>query len=225
MTPGPFPFFAREEWNAVKCWNCEKETGGRAFCPACGKIAGRAPGATLFDVFELPAAYDVDIPGLEKRYRELSLQLHPDRFAQAEARERRLSLEQTTALNEAYRTLKDPTRRALYLLKLHGVDLDNENGSAQHDMPTEFLEEVMELREELDEAIAARDLTRAQAMAVDVTARQREALTEAAEALRALRNTSDDEALVKKASHALGRVRYFTRFLDQVEAFEEEVMV
>jgi molecular chaperone HscB len=62
-------------------------------------------------------------------------------------------------------------------------------------------------------------------MAVDVTARQREALTEAAEALRALRNTASDEALVKKASHALGRVRYFTRFLEQVEAFEEEVMV
>ena len=209
----------------MKCWNCEKDTGGRPFCPACGKIAGRAPGATLFDVFELPAAYDVDIPGLEKRFRDLSLQLHPDRFAQAEAKERRLSLEQTTALNEAYKTLKDPTRRALYLLKLHGVDLDREDSGAQHEMPTEFLEEVMELREELDEAIRARDLTRAQAMAVDVTARQREALTEAADALRALRNTASDEALVKKASHALGRVRYFTRFLEQVEAFEEEVMV
>jgi molecular chaperone HscB len=155
----------------------------------------------------------------------MSLRLHPDRFAQAEARERRLSLEQTTTLNEAFKTLKDPTRRALYLLKLHGVDLDREDAGAQKDMPIEFLEEVMDLREELDEAIKARDLTRAQAMAVDVTARQREALTEAAEALRALRNTASDAELVKKASHALGRVRYFTRFLEQVEAFEEEVMV
>jgi molecular chaperone HscB len=209
----------------VKCWNCEKDTGGRAFCPACGKIAAREPGATLFDVFELPAAYDVDIPELERRFRDLSLKLHPDRFAQAEARERRLSLEQTTALNEAYKMLKDPTRRALYLLKLHGVDLDREDSGAKKDMPKEFLEEVMELREELDEAISHRDLTRAQAMAVDVTARQREALTEAAEALRALRNTASDAELVKKASHALGRVRYFTRFLEQVEAFEEEVVV
>ena len=213
----------------MKCWNCEKETRGRAFCPECGKIAGVTPGATLFDVFELPSTYDVDIPGLEQRFRDMSLRLHPDRFAQAEARERRLSLEQTTTLNEAYKTLKDPTRRALYLLKLHGVDLDREDAGAQKDMPIEFLEEVMELREELDEAIKARDLTRAQAMAVDVTARQREALTEAAGALRALRNTdseaANDAELVKKASHALGRVRYFTRFLEQVEAFEEEVMV
>ena len=97
----------------VKCWNCEKETRGPAFCPACGKIAARAPGATLFDVFELPPSYDVDVPALEKQFRELSLQLHPDRFAQADARERRLSLEQTTALNEAYKTLKDPVAPGL----------------------------------------------------------------------------------------------------------------
>ncbi|MDY7229675.1 Fe-S protein assembly co-chaperone HscB [Hyalangium rubrum] len=175
-------------------------------------------------MFELPSTYDIDIPGMEKRFRDLSLKLHPDRFAQADAKERRLSLEQTTSLNEAYKTLKDPSRRAFYLLKLHGVDLDREDAGAQKDMPAEFLEEVIELREELEGAMASRDLTRAQAMAVDVTARQREALTEAAEALRALQDTSDDTALVKKASHALGRVRYFTRFLEQVEEFEEEVV-
>lgn len=209
----------------MKCWNCEKETGKRPFCPACGKIAARSPGATLFDVFELPPSYDLDIPALEKQFRDLSLQLHPDRFAQADARERRLSLEQTTALNEAYRTLKDPARRAFYLLKLHGVDLDREDAGTQKDMPTEFLEEVMELREELEGAMHSKDLTRAQAMAVDVTARQREALHEAADALRALHNGQDDASLVKKASHALGRVRYFTRFLEQVEEFEEEAVV
>jgi molecular chaperone HscB len=211
--------------DTVKCWNCEKETSGRPFCPACGKIAARTPGATLFDVFELPASYDVDIPALEKRFRDLSLQLHPDRFAQADVRERRLSLEQTTALNEAYRTLKDPSRRAFYLLKLHGVDLDREDAGTQKDMPLDFLEEVMELREELEGAMHSKDLTRAQAMAVDVTARQREALHEAADALRALHQGEDGSALVKKASHALGRVRYFTRFLEQVEEFEEEAVV
>jgi molecular chaperone HscB len=174
-------------------------------------------------------AYDVDIPSLEKQFRELSLKLHPDRFAQADARERRLSLEQSTALNEAYRTLKDPSRRAFYLLKLHGVDLDREDAGAQRDMPLEFLEEVMELREELEGAMHTKDLTRAQAMAVDVTARQREALHQAADALRALqqqpRNSDEERKLVKKASHAMGRVRYFTRFLEQVEEFEEEAVV
>jgi molecular chaperone HscB len=177
----------------------------------------------------MPPTYDVDIPALEKQFRELSLRLHPDRFAQADARERRLSLEQSTALNEAYKTLKDPSRRAFYLLKLHGVDLDREDAGAQRDMPLEFLEEVMELREELEGAMHSKDLTRAQAMAVDVTARQREALHQAADALRALqqppRDSKEEQELVKKASHAMGRVRYFTRFLEQVEEFEEEAVV
>ncbi len=208
----------------MKCWNCEKDTAGRPFCPACGKIAARPPGATHFDVFGLPRAYDVDVPALEKQYRELSLQLHPDRFAQAEARERRLSLEQTTALNEAYKTLKDGTKRAFYLLKVHGVDLEREDAGAQKDMPLEFLEEVMELREALDEAMEAKDLEKAQKMATDVEGRKKAALQEAVDTLRTLEQGPAAESSVKKASHALGRVRYFTRFLEQVEAFEEEML-
>ncbi len=208
----------------MKCWNCEKDTAGRPFCPHCGKIAARPASATHFDTFGLPAGYDVDVPSLEKQFRDLSLQLHPDKFTQAEARERRLSLEQTTALNEGYKTLKDPVRRAFYLLKLNGVDLDREDAGAQKDMPLEFLEEVLVLRETLDETMAAKDMTGAQAMAVDVTARRKLALSEATEQLRALQKSPGDPGAVKKASHALGRVRYFTRFLEQVEAFEEEML-
>ncbi len=116
-------------------------------------------------------------------------------------------------------------RRAFYLLKLHGIDLDREDAGAQKDMPLEFLEEVMDLREALDAAMAKKDLTRARAMATDVEARHKAALGEAAGALRALEGGGtgvDGPSLVKKASHALGRVRYFTRFLEQVDAFEEE---
>ncbi|WP_233261555.1 Fe-S protein assembly co-chaperone HscB [Vitiosangium sp. GDMCC 1.1324] len=187
-------------------------------------MAARPPGATHFDVFGLPRAYDVDLPALEKQYRELSLQLHPDRFAQAEARERRLSLEQTTALNEAFKTLKDGTKRAFYLLKLLGVDLEREDAGTQKDMPLEFLEEVMELREALDEAMEARDTERARKMASDVASRRKAALQEAVDTLRTLEKGVPVESSVKKASHALGRVRYFTRFLEQVDAFEEEML-
>jgi molecular chaperone HscB len=208
----------------VKCWNCHSDTGASPFCPACGKIAARPAGATHFDVFGLPRAYDVDAPALERSYRELSLKLHPDRFAQADAKERRLSLEQTTALNEAYKTLKDPVKRAFYLLKLQGVDLDRDDASAQKNMPLDFLEEVMELREALDEAIQAKDLERARKMATDVEGRRKSALQEAVDTLRTLEKGVPVESSVKKASHALGRVRYFTRFLEQVDAFEEEVL-
>lgn len=208
----------------MKCWNCEKDTAGRSFCAACGKIAERPPGSTHFDVFGLSPSPDVDTAALERQHRELSLKLHPDRFAQAEPRERRLSLEQTTALNEAYKTLKDPARRATYLLKLHGVDLEREDAGAQKSMPLAFLEEVMELREALDEAMEAKDAERVRRMATDVEGRSKAALQEGLETLRTLGKAGADEAAVKKASHALGRVRYFTRFLEQVDAFEEEML-
>ena len=208
----------------MKCWNCEKDTAGRPFCAACGKIAERAPGTTHFDVLGLPRSPDVDLAALERQHRELSLKLHPDRFTQAEPRERRLSLEQTTALNEAFKTLKDPVRRATYLLKLHGVDLEREDVGAQKGMPLAFLEEVMELREALDEAMAAKDLDRVRQLATDVEGRGRAALQEGLDTLRALEKSGPDEAAVKKASHALGRVRYFTRFGEQVDEFEEEML-
>ncbi|WP_434389120.1 Fe-S protein assembly co-chaperone HscB [Melittangium boletus] len=208
----------------MKCWNCDKESEGRPFCDACGKIAGRIAGTSHFAIFGLPPSHDVAVESLERQYRELSLKLHPDRFAQAEARERRLSLEQTTALNDAYKTLKDTTRRAFYLLSLHGVDLDRDDSDAQKRMPLEFLEEVMELREALDAAIEARDAGRVQRMAQEVGARRSGALQEAVEALRGLEKSPGEPETVKKASHALGRVRYFTRFLEQVDAFEEEML-
>ncbi len=207
----------------MKCWNCQAETEGRPFCPSCGKIAQRPAEATHFDVFGLPRSHALDVGSLEKQFRELSLKLHPDRFAQAEPKERRLSLEHTTALNDALRTLKDPARRAFYLLKLHGVDLDREDAGAQKDMPLEFLEEVMELREELSEARAAKDVQKARKMADGVTKRRASALEAALASLGRL-EAGPDAAALKNASHELARVRYFTRFLEEVDAIEEEAL-
>ncbi|MGA9524384.1 MAG: Fe-S protein assembly co-chaperone HscB [Myxococcaceae bacterium] len=208
----------------MECWNCQAETHGAAFCPACGRIGPRAPGATHFDVFGIAPGYDVDLPALEKQYRDLSLKLHPDRFTQAVARERRLSLEQTAALNEAWRVLKDPVRRAFYLLRLHGVNLEEEQAAERAKMPMEFLEEVMELREALAEAAAEKDLGKAQQMAGDVEKRRKASLEEAVARLRTLQQDPKDEAARTKASNALGRVRYFSRFLEEVEAIEEEAL-
>ncbi len=208
----------------MNCWNCQAEAAAKPFCPSCGKIQPRPSGATLFEVFGLSPTVDIDVASLEKAHRELSLKLHPDRFAHAEPRERRLSLEQTTALNEAMRVLKDPIRRAFYVLKLNGVDLEREDSAAQRQMPMDFLEEVMTLREELDEARQAKDLPRAQAMAANVEKQKRSALEQAQGALRALLEDEKNADALTKASHALGRVRYFTRFLDEVAAIEEEAL-
>lgn len=206
------------------CWNCQRELDPAAFCPTCGKLQPRKAGATLFDVFSLRPAVQLDVLALEARFRELSLKLHPDRFVGQDARERRYSLEQTTALNEAYRTLKDTTRRAFYLLKLQGLDLEREDGSTQKGMPLEFLEEVMELRETLEGFKARGDLSGALALGESVQSRRSEALGAAQVALARRLEDAQNAAALDEAAHALARVRYFTRFLEDVERMEEEAL-
>jgi molecular chaperone HscB len=92
---------------------------------------------------------------LEKAYRDIQSQVHPDRFAHAGDAERRASLQWTTRVNEAYQILKSPVQRAKHLLELQGVDVAFETNTA---MPAEFLMQQMELREKLEEAKDAKSL-------------------------------------------------------------------
>jgi molecular chaperone HscB len=102
-----------------------------------------------FELFGLTPAFAIEGEALERSYREIQSKVHPDRFANAGDAERRASLQWTTRVNEAYRTLKDPVQRAKHLLELHGVDVAFETNTA---MPPEFLMQQMELRESLEEA-------------------------------------------------------------------------
>lgn len=169
-----------------------------------------------FELFGLPRRVDVDVSALERRFRELSLELHPDRLVGADARERRLAAEKTASLNEGVKILRDPVRRAFYLLKLKGVDVEGEQAAARLQMPMDFLEEIMERREALERVKAARDLEKAHAMAAEIRSIRDATLASARGALEA-----DD---VPAATQALGRVRYYVRFLEEVDAFEEELM-
>jgi molecular chaperone HscB len=107
-----------------------------------------APGKNHFELFGLPVAFDIDADDLASRYRELQRRVHPDKFANASDQERRLSLQMTAQVNEAFQTLKDPVRRGRYLLSLRGVDIDEETDTA---MDPAFLMEQMEWRENLEE--------------------------------------------------------------------------
>src|SRR5438132_12609726 len=102
-----------------------------------------------FELFGLQAAFSVDEAALDQSYREIQSRVHPDRFAHAGDAERRASLQWTTRVNEAYRTLRNPVSRASHLLALNGIDVAFETNTA---MPAEFLMEQMELREALEEA-------------------------------------------------------------------------
>ncbi len=107
-----------------------------------------------FELFGLAPAFSLDRDSLEKAYRDIQSRVHPDRFAASGDAERRASLQWTTRVNEAYRALRNPVQRAKHLLELHGVDVAFETNTQ---MPTDFLLQQLDLREELDRAKAKKD--------------------------------------------------------------------
>lgn len=143
------------------CWSCSATLAQSAqiesaalFCPHCGKIQPPA-GGNYFSVFGLVPRLNLDLGMLEHQFHKLSRKLHPDRFARASENEKEWSLAQSSLLNDAYRTLKDPLTRTYYLLKLHGAEIGEEfAGKDKKDpsrVPADLLEEVFELNMQLEE--------------------------------------------------------------------------
>ncbi len=103
--------------------------------------------SNFFELFERPVSYEVDLNQVQKKYMDLQKQVHPDKFANASDAEKRLSMQQTSWINEAQTTLKDPVLRATYLLKLKGTDINLENETT---MDAAFLMQQLEIRERLE---------------------------------------------------------------------------
>ena len=138
---------------SANCRSCLAATRGSYFCPSCGKIQPLPRGADYFAFFGLPQKLTLDLATLEQQFHSLSWKLHPDRFARSSEDERQLSLDLTSQLNDAYRTLGNPVARVEYLLSLHGM---RKEGQKKQQAPPELLEEVFELNESLDELREAR---------------------------------------------------------------------
>ena len=134
----------------VACWSCHGPVAQEGlFCGVCGAV--QPPGQLdPFARLGFAVAFDMDVDTLDRRYFDAQRRLHPDRFATRTARERALSQQQATSLNEAYETLKDPLRRADALIHLMGTDVLPEGCNLVNDQ--ELLLESMELREALAEA-------------------------------------------------------------------------
>ena len=134
------------------------------FCAECGHVQPAEP-TDFFSFFGLPRKLQVDEAVLEHNFYTLSRKLHPDVYSRASAREQAWSLEKTSQLNDAYRTLKDAISRTEYLLGLEGIQLDEQSKTAtekarttgvekKQSVPAELLEESFELSMLLEEAKA-----------------------------------------------------------------------
>jgi molecular chaperone HscB len=148
------------------CWSCGDMRAAQ-FCTSCGKVQPPAP-VDYFSFFGLPRKLILDAAALEREFYGLSRKLHPDIYAGHDLREQEWSLEQSSRLNDAYRTLKDPIRRTEYLLRLEGVELEGQSKAATEEarktgekkqiVPPDLLEEVFELNIQLEELRANKKL-------------------------------------------------------------------
>jgi len=149
------------------CWSCGTMRAVH-FCSSCGKVQPPKP-VDYFTFFGFPRKLNLDAAALEKEFYALSRRLHPDIFGQADDRERGWSLEQSSMLNYAYRTLKDPIKRTEYLLRIEGIELEEQSKQATEKaratgelkkqvVPPDLLEEVFELNLHLEELRAEKKL-------------------------------------------------------------------
>ena len=108
-----------------------------------------------FEIFGIENKFAIDLDKLTLRYQAIQKSVHPDKFAHASAQEQALAVKKSTLVNDAFQTLKNPLKRAEYMLTLRGVDMPNEQASFSDNS---FLMRQMELREMLAEVKFADDV-------------------------------------------------------------------
>ena len=135
-----------------------------------------------FSLFQLPAQFELDSALLNERYRALSAQCHPDKFAAHSAFEQKQAMMMATTINDAYRTLQDPIQRAAYLLQAQDIDAD----APEHtQFAPEFLMQQMEWREALADAHSEQNEQALQQLANEISQAQQDLLQQLQQAFSA----------------------------------------
>ena len=170
--------------------------------------------ADHFTLFGLAQKQGVDLAELDARYRDIQVQVHPDKHAQAADADQRLAMQWATRVNEAYQTLKSPLKRARYLLQLRGHDAQIESNTA---MPIEFLMAQMALREAVEEAKVGADDT-----ALDTT--RRKLLAEIRQEHGHLQRLLDEDADYSAATALVRQLMFQDKLLEDIDNALEAVL-
>ncbi|UCG32894.1 MAG: Fe-S protein assembly co-chaperone HscB [Phycisphaerales bacterium] len=139
----------------TKCTHCHQPMRSPVFCQNCRVINPVPPDTDYFTIFGLPRRYQLDEKELHKRFLNLTRDVHPDRFATSAPETINVTMRLAAQVNEAHEVLKDPVLRAEYLLQQAGGKRPSEEKGA----PGGMLAEVMELREQIEEAVSRDDRT------------------------------------------------------------------
>ena len=176
----------------------------------------------VFALFELTPTFQLDAAALEERFFARSRELHPDRFVSAPAAQRVAALSRSRALNDAYQVLRKPVARAEYLLGRYGVTIGGNERLAP-----EFLQEILELREELAEARVAKRMTEVSRLAAAMRARRKAAVDALGPLFAEIAPVPEiaptavpaaSAPVLERLKQQLIALRYLDRYLEECEA-------
>jgi len=160
-----------------------------------------------FALFDLPEQFALDAPALDHAYRTVQAQVHPDRFAAAGDAQKRIAMQWATRTNEAYQTLRDPLKRARYLLSLRGIDVGAENNTA---MEPAFLMQQMEWRENIEDASAAKNVDALDALLIELRDEERQRFDKLGVSL--------DSGANQAAGEAVRQLMFIERVASEIDA-------
>ena len=158
-----------------------------------------------FDLFNVPVQFSQDSAVLDARWKELQREAHPDKFAAQGAAAQRLAMQWSVRINEAYRRLKNPLKRATYLCELHGAPIEAETNTA---MPADFLMQQMEWREALDDAETLKSI---EEISLQLSQNEREQLSK-------LEQLIDGQKNFVAASGQVRSLMFTERFASEIDA-------
>ncbi|KRT82939.1 Chaperone [Oryctes borbonicus] len=195
---------------SVKCWKCgiERKNLSDLFCESCHAIQNPHEKENYFKVFNLDVTYDVNQKNLTNSYRKMQSVLHPDKFSNKSDAEKEISAEYSSLVNKAYKTLQTPINRAIHLLLLNNEIISEDNKS---DNP-EFLMEIMELNEEIDQADSPEKLKSLQEKSNQMLDRCSEEVSKCFE-----------EGNISKAKEAVIRMKYYNTISKRINNLMREM--
>lgn len=195
-------FFSFEAAEKICCWNCvSSNTTPFLVCTSCGCVQPVDQSVDYFQIFGLEKKYGVEGENLERKYKDWQRKLHPDLVHTKSQKEREYAAEQSARVIDAYRTLTDPLSRAIYILKLEGVHVDEEEKIDD----VELLTEMLEIRETVEEAADSQALKQIQGQ---IQGKFEQSSMSFADALRSRKH---EEALA-----AIRRMTYYKRANEEI---------
>ncbi len=186
-------------------------------------VAKASMSKNYFQLLGLDSQFDIDKKLLLQNYRQLQSELHPDKYAHASDMEKRLSVQQSSMVNDAYQTLKDPLRRAIYLLQLHGVHIgDNESS-----MDSAFLMQQMSYREKLDTLRQQSDTAlkeqSIETFIEEITQQIQLLIKQISELFTQIAKSDENDAALQQIKDLIMKMQFFRRLQQQAEEIADNL--